>query len=454
MNTRKRTIAFVVVFLIGSLLAACSGTAAPAAVPTTAPQPAAPTTAPQAAAPTAVPQPTVPPPTKAPEPVTLSVMTNRIGEQAKLLEDIARKFEQENPDVKIDFSAPGKDYESLMKIKMAANDMPDVFSTHGWAKVRYGNFLADLRDQPWASQLDQAIKPAVADESGKVYVLPLDQEKTGPVYNADILKEYGVDVPTTWDQLLAACETVKTKSAGKVTCIHMGGADSWPVGQYYDFFSTPLAISPATNDAQSLLDGTYDWKKYTALSENLLTLAQKGYLNKDVLTAKYSDSANALAEGKAVFGFYGPFLCEEALKINPQLNCGLMPIPSIAAGDTPTFAGGELTTWGVWKDSKHLDAAKRLVDYYAKPENITAVANSNRAPAGLTGVPVDAGYLTQYFTKYSDLPTFTYFDRVYLPNGMWDVLCKNGQDVLAGGITPEQATENISKEYARLRAAQ
>ena len=56
-----------------------------------------------------------------------------------------------NPDIKVEFSAPGADYEKLMKIKMAANDMPDVFSTHGWAKVRYGDFLLDLRDQPWAS---------------------------------------------------------------------------------------------------------------------------------------------------------------------------------------------------------------------------------------------------------------------------------------------------------------
>jgi raffinose/stachyose/melibiose transport system substrate-binding protein len=136
-----------------------------------------------------------------------------------------------------------------MKIKMAANDMPDVFSTHGWAKIRYGNFLADLHDQLWAAQIDQAIKPAVTDESGKVYVLPMDQEKTGPVFNADVLKKYNIEVPTTWDELLAACETIKTQSAGEVTCIHMGGGDDWPVGQYYDFFSTPLAISPKVNDA-------------------------------------------------------------------------------------------------------------------------------------------------------------------------------------------------------------
>ncbi|RPI33553.1 MAG: extracellular solute-binding protein [Chloroflexota bacterium] len=457
MKHQKRLLAFFSLILIFSLLAAC----APKATPTTAPVAPAPTeeAAPVKVEPTEPPAtepPAAPPPTEEPkvEPVTISVWTNRIGEQAKLLEEIARKFEQENPDIKIEFSAPGQDYENLMRIKMAANDMPDVFSTHGWAKVRYGDFLMDLRDEPWAGQIDAAIKPAVVDDDGKVYVLPMDQEKTGPVFNADILEQYGVEVPMTWNDLLAACETIKTQSDGAVTCIHMGGADSWPVGQYYDFFSTALAISPEPSDAQALLDGTYDWTKYTVLSANLLALQEAGYLNVDVLTAKYTDSAQAFADGKAAFGFYGAFLCEEALKINPDMNCGLMPIPALIEGDTPTFAGGEMTTWGVWKDSQHADAAKRLIAYYALPENIAAVANSNRIPAGLTGVTVDAGYLTQYYTEYADLRTYTYFDRIYLPNGMWDVLCRNGQDVLAGGVTPEQATDNISKEYERLRASQ
>lgn len=443
MIAQKRALTFLSLILMISLLVACAGQNTPGA-------PAANPPAEQPVSQVVQEPAKVEPVTQ----VTIVVMTNRVGEQAKLLEDIARKFESENPDVKVDFTAPGKDYESLMKIKMAANDMPDVFSTHGWAIIRYGEFLADLRDEAWANQIDQAIKPAVTDENGKVYVLPMDQDKGGPVFNADILNQYDLEVPTTWDGLMAACETIKTGSDGKVTCIHMGGADSWPVGQYYDFFSTPAAVSPAKNDAQALLDGGYDWTKYVMVSANLLEIQEKGYLNKDVLTAKYSDSAQAFAEGKAAFGFYGAFLCEEAMKINPELKCGLMPIPSLIPGDEPTLVGGEMTTWGVWKDSKHSEAARRLVAYYARPENVAAVADSNKLPAGLSGVDIDAGYLTEYYNQYASLRVFPYFDRVYLPNGMWDVLCKNGQDVLAHGITPEQATENIEKEYLRLRASQ
>jgi raffinose/stachyose/melibiose transport system substrate-binding protein len=426
---------------LGVLLTACGETATPVAPTATAAPALAAPTATTAAAPQG-------------QDITLSVWTNRPGEAGTLLGDLAHKFETQNPGIKIDFNDPGQPYEQLLRVKMAAKDMPDVFATHGWAKLRYGDFLLDLRDQPWAANLDPVIKPAVTDDSGKVYALPIDQEKTGPVFNADIFKQYAVDIPSTWDQLVAACETIKTKSSDKVTCIHMGGGDTWPVGQYYDFFSNPLAITPPTNDAQALITGKYDWSKYTVLSQNLLTLQQKGYLNKDMLTAKYEDSAKALAEGKAAIGFYGPFLCEEALKTNPKMNCGIMPIPALVAGDQPTFVGGELSTWGIWKDSKHTDAAKKLVAFFAQPENIAAVANLEKAPAGLTGVKTDLGYLAPYYDKYANTRTLTYFDRVFLPSGMWDVLCKAGQDVLAGNATPDQVTQTIQKEDARLRAGQ
>jgi len=382
--------------------------------------------------------------------VTLTVSTNVVGEQATVLQDIANKFMTENPTIKVEFSAPGKDYENTMKVKMASKDMPDVFATHGWSKNRYGEYLADLSGEAWAADLDPSIKSSVTDESGKLYVLPMDQDKSGPVYNIDLLKEYGLEVPKTYDEFLAAAEVIKTKSDGKVVAIHIGGADAWPIGQWFDFMATPMLISAEQNSAQALLDGTFDWTKFDELPQMFKDFYDKGYFNKDILTSKYSDSAKAFAEGKAVFGFYGPYFIEEAKNINPNLNAGLMPIPSIQANDSPTFAGGEKTTWGVWKDSKNIEAAKKFVAYYAQAENISGLAKSNQLPPGLSSVKIDAGELTAYYEQYKDTRVLPFFDRVYLPNGMWDVLCKNGQDILAGGIDARQYSENMKKEFERL----
>lgn len=383
---------------------------------------------------------------------TLTVTTNIVGNQAKVLQDIAQKFMQENPNIKVNFSAPGANYEDLMKVKMASGHLPDVFSTHGWAKIRYGRFLADLRDQPWVSELSPTIKDAVTDSNGKVYALPMDQDKSGPTYNVDILKQYGIAVPGTFDELVAACQTIVTKSHGQITPIHIGGADAWPIGNFFDYFATPSFISPQNNYKTTLLNGTFNWSNWTPLAQKFQELQQKGCLNKDVLTAKYSDSVQAFADGKAVFGLYGPSVADDVRKINPNIHLGLMPIPSVVPGDAPTFAGGEKSTWGVWKDSPNLAAAEKFVAFYARPENIALVAQSDELPPGLNGVQANLGSMAPYFQQYSATPVLPYFDRVYLPNGMWDVMCKNGQNLLANSINPAQFSTNMQQSFVRLKS--
>ena len=445
MNKRRFGTFLSLLIIVSSILAACGGGTE------------APTKAPSIEAP-----PTAAPPTEAPpteevvppqETITLEVATNIVGEQAKVLEEIAQEFMQENPNIKVEMSILGQDYENLMRIKMAADDMPDVFSTHGWAKIRYGEFLADLRDEPWADSISIAIRSLVTDEDGKVYVLPMNQDKAGICYNVDILEEYGISVPTTYDELMAAAEKIKTESNGEIIPFHIGGADMWPLGAFYDWMATPLLISHKNDEGPTLLDGTFDWDKFVWLSEQLVEWQEKGYLNKDVLTAKYMDTANAHAEGRVAFVLLGAYINQEALGINPELNVSVMPVPSIVEGDEPTFIGGEWTTWGVWKNSEHIEEAKMFVAFYARPENVARVANSDNMPAGLDGVKTEADEI-DYYQKYADLRIFPFFDRYYLPNGMWDVLCKNGQEILAGALTPEQATENMQKEYERLRASQ
>lgn len=151
-------------------------------------------------------------PAKSGENVTLSVVMNvafPAGQEA--YKAIAKDFEQKNPNIKVDIQFPG-DYENLLKVKMAASDLPDVFDTHGWAQVRYGKYLADLKGESWVPQLTDTIKDVVTDKQGKVYVLPISEAKDGISYNVNVLKKYNIEVPKTFDELMAASEKIKTES--------------------------------------------------------------------------------------------------------------------------------------------------------------------------------------------------------------------------------------------------
>jgi raffinose/stachyose/melibiose transport system substrate-binding protein len=127
-------------------------------------------------------------------------------------------------------------------VALAANDLPDLFTTHSWATIRYGSFLADLSGRSWAKQMTDSMKGIVTDKAGKLYVLPFDSDVSGPVFNVDVLKQYGIAVPTAMDQFLAACETIKTKSKGAVTPITVSSC-GWVEAQFFDFFATPYFIS-------------------------------------------------------------------------------------------------------------------------------------------------------------------------------------------------------------------
>lgn len=158
---------------------------------------------------------------------------------------------------------------------MAANDLPDVFDTHGWAQIRYGKYLADLRGEAWASQMTDTIKNVVTDKDGKVYALVISEAKDGIVYNADLLKQYSIQPPKTYDELMAAAEKIKTESKGDVTPFYFSGIDNWMIGSYLDIFSTSAFISAPKNDAEALMNNTFDWNKWADLSQKLLDLQRR-----------------------------------------------------------------------------------------------------------------------------------------------------------------------------------
>lgn len=366
------------------------------------------------------------------EGITLSFMSNIAGVQSEVMEEVIAQFETETG-AKVEYSSPGANYEELMKTKMATNQLPDLWTTHGWSVARYGQYLEPLNDQEWASRLSESAKQIVVDpKTDNFYCLPVDVDIAGIVYNKTVLDASGVSVDDlkTWADFKEALG--KIKEAG-YTPVHIGGKDSWTIGQFYDFAAPSFYVTnEESNDRAALKDGTFDWSKWSQVAQMMADWKAEGYFNTDCLTADYNAAMKAMAEDKVAFEFYGNSAINEMLSINPNANVGMMSVPSNSESDEPTLIGGERIAIGVWKDSQNKDAALELLSYFAQDENMAKVASSDGAPASFDGVESDTGIVKADLEKYmASCRVFPYFDREYLPSGMWDDMCVTGASILA-----------------------
>ena len=383
--------------------------------------------------------------------VTITFSTNVVGGKADALQAACEAFSEETG-YTVDFQAPGESYEELMKTKMSANELPDVFTTHGWSVARYSDYLEPVNDMEWAADINEQIKPVITDADGNMYVLPIDMDIAGIICNMTVLEEAGVnpDDIKTWDDFAAACD--KIKAAGK-TPIHMGGKDSWTIGQYFDWAAPSYYITDdSTSQAEALESGEFDtatWEKVAGMMDEWV---KAGYFNEDVLTADYNADTQALAQDEAAFCFYGNSGIVDTLNVNPDANLGMIPIPAANAGDEPSLIAGEDIAVGVWKDSEVKDEAIELLNYLAQPEVAKTICEAAGNKSGINGVEAEIGDIGTYYDKYADVETFPYFDREYLPSGMWDVMCATGADILAqkdGSVETAASTmeQNFNDKY-------
>ena len=380
----------------------------------------------------------------------IEIVTNANEQTYNAVNEILEQFMQENPGVKISYTTQGSDYEQLMKARMASNDLPDIFATHGWSVVRYSEYLRPLNDQPWFSEIEPSFLENVQNADGQVFVLPLNMDQGGLLYNKKLLTELGVDIPKTWDELKDICEKGKEKG---YTGVFIAGKDSRQPASLLDIAAqTYLEVRNDQDYTSQLLDGSFDWNNWAPLSQLLVDLKESGYLNEDCVTCDTVDIAPRMSENNVLFLITSNMdLIRQASELNPDAQSGMAPIPTVDESQENVFAGGEREAYGVWKDTKHEELCLEVLKYLAKPENVKKVCESSGKRSALKGVDPDLGAVAEDYKKYADIKISPTFDRVYLPSGMWSTMRTIGSALMGGEMSVEESVKTMETDYNTLR---
>ena len=154
------------------------------------------------------------------------------------IEDKIAQYEEEHPDIDIVVeSAQNDPYKEKLKVVVGGDDCPDIFfSWCGEFTERFirEDLILDLTpyldaDQEWKDSLMESQMVNYTLDDGMVYGIPFRLDAKLFFYNIDQFEEAGVEVPTTFDELIEACK--KLQDAG-FTPIAYGNQEKWPASHY------------------------------------------------------------------------------------------------------------------------------------------------------------------------------------------------------------------------------
>jgi raffinose/stachyose/melibiose transport system substrate-binding protein len=344
-------------------------------------------------APAATQAPAEPEATEAPvaEEVTLSVLIHQNPPMVEFIEAFNEDFQAKYPNITVDMSVVNaNDLSTVTQTRLNANDI-DVVDMFGfanaaqpymknvtppnWQTLIDAGLLMDLSDQPFVDNYDAPTIQDAGTYNGKVYEINLGRVSySGIYYNKDLFTANNVEVPTTWSELVAACETF---AAADIPCMTAGGKDGWPI-----FVGAYGLIGSIYPDQAALVEGLWSgditWNDAASLEmwENMKVYAQ------EMMEGGASGIAGDAAPGRfasgAVAMFPGGTWYASAIEASePAFEWGYIPFPGSDNPEDNKYLFGKYDQgWVVAANTANKDASIKYLTEFSDPANYQAFANA------------------------------------------------------------------------------
>jgi raffinose/stachyose/melibiose transport system substrate-binding protein len=197
---------------------------------------------------------------------------------------------------------------------------------------------------------------------------------SGIYYNKNMFEEYGVAVPTTWSELVAACETF---AAADIPCMTAGGKDGWPI-----FVGAYGLIGSIYPDQQALVEGLWTgsikwndaksmemWDKMKVYAQEMMEPGASGIAG-DAAPGRFASGAVAMFSG-------GTWYAAAIEAAEPDFEWGYMPWPgSENAEDNKYIFGKYDQGWVIAANSPNKDTALQYVAEFSDPANYQEWVNA------------------------------------------------------------------------------
>lgn len=344
MRHRFHLLAFLFVLLFAGLAAGCGGDDDEAAPPATTEEAAEEVTG------------------------SISVMAIWGGAEQESFQAVIDGFVAANPGVTVDYTSGGDELVTVLSTAVEGGNPPDLAAIAQPGLMadfaNAGNIVAlDFAQQGIVDNMGESVAQ-VGQVDGTQYGLLFKAANKSTVwYNAQAFTDAGVEPPATWDDLLAAAETIQ---ASGLPAYSVGGADGWTLTDLFENIYLRQA-GPDLYDQLSRheIPWTHDSVKQT-LTTMADILGDTGNIAGNPLQVGFTDSVSAVFKNPpdaamVMEGDFVPGVVEHGLTAVTDYN--VFPFPSIDDSPPSVVGGGDIFV--MFNDTP---AGRAFIEYLASAE--------------------------------------------------------------------------------------
>ncbi|MGE5581701.1 MAG: extracellular solute-binding protein [Bacillota bacterium] len=370
------------------------------------------------------------------------------------IDQVLEKFKKAYPNIKVEVDAvENETYKTKIKTAIAANEAPDVFFTWG------GGFSQPFVDAKKLLNLTPYLNDGTKNKlvggsltymtyDGKVYALPFSVWAGIFYCNKELFDKYNVQIPDTFDQLLAAVKVFKSKG---ITPIEVGEKDRWPGMFYQNILAIRTGGAKLSNEALAK-KASFNQPAFIQSAALLDQLVKAGAFDSGCLGLSRDESEANFRLGRAAMYYNGSWVAgslneQQAPAVYGKVVAKNFPAVTGAKGDPNGFLGGAIDCFAVNAGTKHPKEAVLFAKFIAEQQATIGYEVGALLPAWK--VNVDESKLPELTVQISKLikgsTGFVLAWDTFLSGADADTHLNLVQEIFAGQVTPEKFAVEMQK---------
>lgn len=363
-------------------------------------------------------------------------------------ESIVAQFNESQDEVEVVAAFYDTDgLKDALKIAASSNTLPQAWRTYGGSLGGYFvdndlsyDLTAYAEENGWAEKFNAGTLE-LCKYDGKVYGYPSAYNVVSIWYRKDIFEQYGIEVPTTFEEFEAACATLKENG---ITPISTAGLYGWHVMRFVELLVEYYA-GAELHDSLNNFETSWNCEAVVNALTKYKEFCDKGYFPAGFVTADPDNTNYAVFSGTAAMDVDGQWFDSNIVTNEQDMSLyDTFAFPSGGTNRMSAFA--DMYQFGKDITEEELEATMKFMDYFHSQEMVNQYPDAYNLPLPINGAEVPEGqpHVEGVFATSSENGTFTITDQAF-PAEVADVLFNVQAAIANNEMTPEEGAAKIQE---------